>query len=156
MRYSSLPAVTTATVRQQGPPGNHRACDAWTIPSDSVQKMPFLGALLHEKQDGLLAPRRRRLACSAQASRRLRPPIPPGLPRALSDLRLPRGGLVALPTPQGCRGPLHLRARPEPRLIFTRLCFQLLSVCPGTLFWHAYWIWTGSTAVPTKNTNVLH
>ena len=66
-----LPAVTTTTVRQQGPSGSHRARDTWT-PLDSAQKMLYLGGLLLEIQDGLFATRRRRLDCSAQASRRLR------------------------------------------------------------------------------------
>ena len=88
----SPPGGDYKTARQQGPPGSHRARDTLTTRSNSVRNMIFLGDLLLEKQDGLLAPKRRRLACSTQASRRMRSPAPPGLPRALSDLCLPQDG----------------------------------------------------------------
>ena len=96
--------------------------------------MLFVGALLLERQDRLPPPRRRRLACSAQASRRLRSPTPPGLPRALSDMRLHQDGLDALLKPQLFRGLVHLRARSQLCLTCTRLCFQMLSVCPELSF----------------------
>ena len=45
LRYSSLPAATTTTVRRQGPPGSHRARDTWATPLVFAQKMLHFRAL---------------------------------------------------------------------------------------------------------------
>ena len=133
-RYFSLPAVTTTTVRLQGPPGSHRIRAIWTTPSDSAQKTYLLGSIFLDNKDGLLAPRRRRLACSAKASRRLWSPTPPVLPRSLSHPGLPQDGLDALPKRQDCRAPQHLRTFPGLFLTCTHPCLQLILVCPEHCF----------------------
>ena len=46
------PAVTTKTVRRQGPPVGRRARGTWTATLDYVQKTLHLGAMLIATQDG--------------------------------------------------------------------------------------------------------